>query len=55
MGMVLKVARVGIPIAASLSAPTEWGVKVAQDTGVTLVAARGNFTVYSHPERVYLG
>ncbi len=54
VGMVLKVARAGIPVAASLSAPTEWGVKIAMDTGVTLVVAKRNFSVYSHPERVNL-
>jgi FdhD protein len=55
--MVLKAARVGIPVVVSQAAPLESGVKVAEETGVTLICfARGRrFNVYAHPERVLLG
>ncbi|MEM1658589.1 MAG: formate dehydrogenase accessory sulfurtransferase FdhD [Candidatus Jordarchaeales archaeon] len=52
--MVLKAARVGIPIVASISAPLYSGVVAAEETGVTLVCfVRGaRMNVYTHPERV---
>jgi len=52
--MVLKAARVGIPLLASISAPTSLGLTLAERLAVTLVGfVRGlRFNVYSHPERV---
>ena len=52
--MVLKSARVGIPLLCSVSAPTALGVEVGRKTGVTLVGflRGGSFNVYSHPERI---
>jgi len=52
--MVLKVARVRIPILASIAAPLHSGVHAAEKTGVTLVCfVRGSrMNVYTHPERV---
>ncbi len=52
--MVLKAARVNIPIIATISAPLSSGVKVAEKTGITLIGfVRGNrFNVYSHEYRV---
>jgi FdhD protein len=52
--MVLKSARVGIPLVCSVSAPTALGVGVGRKTGVTLVGflRGGSFNVYSHPERI---
>ena len=52
--MILKAARVGIPIVASKAAPTHSGVSTAISTGLTLVCfARGNrANVYSHPWRI---
>lgn len=54
--MVLKMARAGIPVVISRSAPTALAVKLAEKLGVTLVGfARGNrFNVYTHPERIYM-
>jgi FdhD protein len=35
--MVLKVARAGVPLLCSVSAPLVSGLKIAEATGVTLV------------------
>ena len=52
--MVLKAARVGIPIITSIAAPLYSGVEVAKKTGITLICfARGQrMNVYSNPERI---
>jgi FdhD protein len=52
--MVLKVAKAGVPMIVSRSAPTNLAVELAEQIGVTLVGfARGSrFNVYSHPERI---
>ncbi len=52
--MVLKAARVGIPIVASIAGPILSGVDAATKTGVTLICfVRGQrMNVYSHPKRV---
>jgi len=49
-----KIAKRGIPIVISISAPTSLGVKIAEKYGITLIAsARGQkFYVYSHDWRV---
>jgi FdhD protein len=52
--IVLKAARVGIPIVASRSASTHLAVEMAQRVGMTLVGSvRGDkMVLYAHPERV---
>ncbi|MBN2168908.1 MAG: formate dehydrogenase accessory sulfurtransferase FdhD [Actinobacteria bacterium] len=52
--MVLKVARAGIPLICSVSAPTSLGIYVGEETGVTMVGflRGGNFNVYCHPYRI---
>lgn len=52
--MVLKAARVGIPLVISRTAPLDSGIEAAQKTGLTLIGfARGNrMNIYSHSERV---
>jgi FdhD protein len=52
--MVQKVARAGIPIVASVSAPTALAVDVAQRIGITLVGflRRETMTVYAGGERI---
>ena len=52
--MVLKAARIGLPIVASIAGPILSGVEVALKTGVTLICfVRGKrMNVYSYPERV---
>jgi len=52
--ILLKVAKRGIPILISKSAPTNLGVKLADDLGVTLVGfVRGRrMNVYTHSRRI---
>lgn len=52
--MVLKAARVGIPIVVSKASPLFSGVYVAEKTGITLICfARGHrMNIYTHLERV---
>lgn len=53
--IVQKAAAVGIAVVAAVSAPTGMAVRVAIDSGVTLIGfVRGErHCVYSHPERVH--
>jgi FdhD protein len=55
--IVLKVARMNIPILVSRSAPTDLGVRLAADLGVTLVgfARGGRMTVYTKGWRIIAG
>lgn len=48
--IVLKAARMGIPIVASLAAAIDSGIVIAKDVGLTLIGKRMN--VYSFPERI---
>jgi FdhD protein len=52
--MVQKAAVLGAPLLAAISGPTGLAVRVARESGVTLVGfARGSrFTAYTHPERL---
>ena len=52
--LVLKAARVGIPIMVSMRGPIHSGVLAAERTGVTLVCfARGSrMNIYTHPDRI---
>ncbi len=52
--MLLKVARMGVPIVASRQATTSRSVSLAKELGVTLIGyVRGErMTVYTYPERV---
>jgi FdhD protein len=52
--MVQKSATVGISFLAALSAPTGFAVRVAEKTGLTLVAfaRRDRHVVYTHPGRL---
>jgi formate dehydrogenase accessory protein FdhD len=52
--MVQKAAVFGAPLLAAISGPTGLAVRVAEQSGMTLVGfARGDrLTVYTHPERV---
>ncbi len=49
-----KVAKRGIPIIVSLSAPTSLGLKTADKMGITLIGSvRGKrMDVYTHPQRI---
>ena len=52
--MVFKAARAGIPLMASVSAPTSLAVRLAELQGITLIGfARGDrLNIYSHPHRI---
>ncbi len=52
--MVQKCATVGVPLLVALSAPTAFAVRLAERTGLTLVAfARADqHVVYAHPHRL---
>jgi FdhD protein len=53
--MAAKALRVGIPVVASVSAPTALAVQLAENGGLTLIGyLRGRrMNVYTHPERVH--
>jgi FdhD protein len=53
--IVLKAARTGLPIIASLAAAVDSGIAVAKDTCLTLVGfVRGKrMNIYTEPERIY--
>jgi FdhD protein len=52
--ILLKAARVGIPVVASVAGPLESGVRIGEAAGVTLVGfIRGRrLNVYTHGERI---
>jgi FdhD protein len=52
--MVQKCATVGVSLLVALSAPTAFAVRMAQRTGLTLVAfaRRDRHVVYAHPHRI---
>ncbi len=52
--MVMKVARVGIPLLTSKAAPTASGVMAGEKSGITIVGfVRGRrFNLYTHPNRI---
>ncbi|MEM3593935.1 MAG: formate dehydrogenase accessory sulfurtransferase FdhD [Candidatus Jordarchaeaceae archaeon] len=54
--MVVKAARAGIPIVASLSAATHSGISAADSTNVTLIGfTRGKrMNIYTQPQRVII-
>ena len=53
--IVQKAAAAGIAVVAAVSAPTGMAVRVAVESGVTLIGfARGErHCVYSHPQRIH--
>ena len=55
--IVLKVARCGTPVIASVAGPLESGIKIADATGITLVCfVRGRrMNVYTHHDRISIG
>lgn len=52
--MVHKVARAGIPVVASMTAPLSSGIRLAEMAGITLICfARGRrLQIYSNPQRI---
>lgn len=55
--MILKAARMGIPIVASRAAPIRSGIIAAEKAGVTLVCfvRDQQMNVYTHPNRILSG
>jgi len=55
--MVLKAARMGIPIVASRAAPIRSGIIAAERAGVTLVCfvRDQRMNIYTHPSRISIG
>ena len=54
--IMFKVARSGIPIIASIAAPLESGINIAETMGITLISfVRGKrMNIYTHKERIIL-
>lgn len=52
--VVHKAAAVNIPVLATISAPTDLAIRLAEEAGLTLIgfARDQRMTVYSHPRRV---
>lgn len=52
--ILLKAAKIGLPLVLSKSAPTELALALAEDIGITVIgfARQGRLNVYTHPERV---
>jgi len=52
--MVSKAVYTGIPIVASIAAPFDSGIQLAEATGITLIGfVRGErMNIYAHPERI---
>ena len=55
--MVQKATVLGAPLLAAISGPTGLAVRVARESGLTLVgfARGGRLTVYTHPDRLVAG
>lgn len=52
--ILIKVARMGVPVIVSRSAPTDLAIEMAESLGVTVAGfARGSrVNIYTHPERI---
>jgi len=52
--IMLKIAQIGIPFISSRSAPTQLAIKIARESGITLIgfAREQRMNIYSIPERV---
>jgi FdhD protein len=52
--LIQKAARVGAPVLVAVSAPTAAAIRLAEASGITLVAvARGSdFEIFTHPQRI---
>ncbi len=54
--MVIKIARVGIPIIASNAAPTSSGFSVAEKSGITMIGfvRDDRFNIYTNSQRILI-
>lgn len=55
--MMIKAAKMGVPMTVSLNSPTSRAVQLARDLGITVVgyARGGRVSVYTHPHRLGAG
>ncbi len=55
--VILKAAKMGVGVVLSKSAPTELGLRIAEELGITAIGfVRGaRFNVYTHPHRLQPG
>lgn len=53
--VLLKVAKIGVGLLLSTSAPTDLAIELAEELNVTIVGfiRENSFNVYTHPERIY--
>lgn len=53
---VVKLSNVGIPILITKAAPTVEGLKIGDESGITLIGflRNGRFNIYTHPHRIIL-
>jgi FdhD protein len=54
--ILLKIAKMGVPVLVSRSAPTDLALQLADDLGITVIgfARGGRCSVYTHPERIIM-
>lgn len=52
--ILIKAAKIGVGVILSKSAPTTLAVQLAKDLNITAIGfiRDGNFSIYSHPERI---
>jgi FdhD protein len=52
--MLQKAARIGAAVVISRTSPSSLSIEMAQEWGITLIgyARRGQFNIYTHPERI---
>lgn len=53
--IILKVAKMQVPVIISNAAPTDLGIELAHSLGVTIIGfvRDDEFSIYTHPHRVY--
>ena len=51
--IISKCLRWDIPVLASRAAPTELSIRIAEESGMTLIGfVRGGMNIYTHPRRI---
>lgn len=54
--IVIKTGKMGCPILAGVSAPTDLALKIAEELGITVIgfARENRMNIYTHPERILI-